>query len=46
MNKIIIKKINECQTIRELIILLEKLIKENKLSRNLTVLIMMKAQLL
>ena len=46
MDKKILSQINACKNVRELIILLEDLIKKNKLSRNLTVMIMMKAQTL
>lgn len=46
MNKKILKQINACKTVRELVILLEDLIAKKKLSRNLTVMIMMKTQTL
>lgn len=46
MNKKILKEVSDCKNIRELVLVLENLIRTKKLSRNLTVMIMNKAKLL
>jgi len=46
INKKILKEISSCENIRDLVILLENLIKTKRLSRNLTIMIMLKSQTL